>query len=137
MKALQRGAFAGALGVLIGMVGLDPMTAEGRFTFNTITLMGGIPYVVAMIGFFGVAEAFVQLHGLNKPVIKQKIDRIIPHFSDVKLYFWLALRASGIGTIIGALPGTGEILLLFWRMTTPSAQPRIPKCRLARERRKD
>jgi putative tricarboxylic transport membrane protein len=25
----------------------------------------------------------------------------------VKKYFWLAIRASGIGTIIGALPGTG------------------------------
>ncbi len=106
-ESFAKGAFAGALGVLIGMVGLDPMTAEGRFTFGTITLMGGIPYVVAMIGFFGVAEAFVQIHSLNLPVIKQKIDRIIPHFSDVKRYFWLALRASGIGTIIGALPGTG------------------------------
>lgn len=106
-ESFAKGVFAGALGVLIGMVGLDPMTAEGRFTFNTITLMGGIPYVAAMIGFFGVAEALVQLHTLDVPAIKQKIDRIIPRFSDVKKYFWLAIRASGIGTIIGALPGTG------------------------------
>jgi len=60
-----------------------------------------------MIGFFGVAEALVQLHTLNMPAIKQKIDRIIPKVSDIKKYFWLAMRASGIGTIIGALPGTG------------------------------
>ncbi len=106
-ESFAKGAFAGALGVLIGMVGLDPMTAEGRFTFGTITLMGGIPYVAAMIGFFGVAEALVQLHTLDLPAIKQKIDRIIPRLSDVKRYFWLAMRASGIGTIIGALPGTG------------------------------
>ncbi|MFT5043693.1 MAG: putative tricarboxylic transport membrane protein, partial [Porticoccaceae bacterium] len=106
-ESFARGAFAGALGVLIGMVGLDPMTAEGRFTFGSITLMGGIPYVAAMIGFFGVAEAFVQLHNLHQPAIKQKIDRIIPKWSDVKRYFWLAVRSSGIGTIIGALPGTG------------------------------
>lgn len=106
-ESFAKGAFAGALGVLIGMVGLDPMTAEGRFTFGSISLMGGIPYVAAMIGFFGVAEAFVQLQTLDVPAIKQKIDRIIPKLSDVKRYFWIAMRASGIGTIIGALPGTG------------------------------
>ncbi len=106
-ESFAKGAFAGALGVLIGMVGLDPMTAEGRFTFGSINLMGGIHYVVAMIGFFGVAEALVQLHTLDLPAIKQKIDRIVPRWSDVKRYFSLALRASGIGTVIGALPGTG------------------------------
>lgn len=106
-ESFAKGVFAGALGVLIGMVGLDPMTAEGRFTFGSIHLLGGIPYVAAMIGFFGVAEALVQLHTLNMPAIKQKIDRVIPKVSDIKKYFWLAMRASGIGTIIGALPGTG------------------------------
>lgn len=106
-ESFAKGAFAGALGVLIGMVGLDPMTAEGRFTFGSVNMMGGIPYVAAMIGFFGVAEALVQLHTLNTPAIRQKIDRIIPKLSDVKKYFWLAMRSSGIGTIIGALPGTG------------------------------
>lgn len=106
-ESFAKGAFAGALGVLIGMVGLDPMTAEGRFTFGTISLMGGIPYVAAMIGFFGVAEALVQLQTLDVPAIKQKIDRVIPRIADIKRYFWLAIRASGIGTIIGALPGTG------------------------------
>lgn len=128
-ESFAKGAFAGAFGVLIGMVGLDPMTAEGRFTFGTITLMGGIPYVVAMIGFFGVSEAFVQLHGLELPVIKQKIDRIIPRFSDVKRYFWLAMRASGIGTIIGALPGTGgdiAALLAYDDAKRASKNPEVP-----------
>jgi len=102
-----KGVFAGALGVLIGMVGLDPMTAEGRFTYGSVQLMGGIPYIAAMIGFFGVAEALYQLHNLDLPVIRQKISRIIPKWADVKRYFFLAIRSSGIGTIIGALPGTG------------------------------
>ncbi|MFK7856560.1 MAG: tripartite tricarboxylate transporter permease [Granulosicoccus sp.] len=106
-ESFAKGAFAGALGVLISMVGLDPMTAEGRFTFGSVTLMGGIPYIAAMIGFFGVAEALIQLRQIDLPVVKQKIGRIIPRPSSIKKYFWLAMRASGIGTIIGALPGTG------------------------------
>ncbi|MBL4891400.1 MAG: tripartite tricarboxylate transporter permease [Rhizobiaceae bacterium] len=128
-ESFAKGVFAGALGVLIGMVGLDPMTAEGRFTFGSIQMMGGIPYVAAMIGFFGVAEAFVQLHNLNLPAIKQKIDRIIPKFSDVKKYFGLAMRTSGIGTIIGALPGTGgdiAALLAYDHAKRSTVDPEVP-----------
>ncbi len=128
-ESFAKGAFAGALGVLIGMVGLDPMTAEGRFTFGSITLMGGIPYVAAMIGFFGVAEALSQLNNIDLPVIKQKIDRIIPKFSDVTKYFRLALRASGIGTIIGALPGTGgdiAALLAYDDARRSTKNPDVP-----------
>jgi putative tricarboxylic transport membrane protein len=128
-ESFAKGVFAGALGVLIGMVGLDPMTAEGRFTFGSITLMGGIPYVAAMIGFFGVAEALVQLHTLHLPAIKQKIERIIPRASDVKRHFGLALRASGIGTIIGALPGTGgdiAALLAYDHAKRSTKNPEVP-----------
>jgi putative tricarboxylic transport membrane protein len=128
-ESFAKGVFAGALGVLIGMVGLDPMTAEGRFTFGSITLMGGIPYVAAMIGFFGVAEALVQLHTLDLPAIKQKVDRIIPKLSDVKRYFGLALRASGIGTLIGALPGTGgdiAALLAYDHAKQSTKNPEVP-----------
>lgn len=87
-----KGAFAGALGVLIGLVGLDPMTAEGCFTFGTVTLMGGIPHIATMIGFFGVAEALVQLHSLELPAIKQKIDRIVPRMSDLRKYLSAPVR---------------------------------------------
>ncbi|MEM9470909.1 MAG: tripartite tricarboxylate transporter permease [Pseudomonadota bacterium] len=128
-ESFAKGAFAGALGVLIGMVGLDPMTAEGRFTFGSITLMGGIPYVAAMIGFFGVAEALTQLKNLDLPVIRQKIDRIVPKLSDVKRYFRLAVRASGIGTIIGALPGTGgdiAALLAYDDARRTTKNPEVP-----------
>lgn len=106
-ESFAKGAFCGALGVLIGMIGLDPMTAQGRFTFGSINLMGGVPYVVAMIGFFGVGEALYQLEHVGRSRIKQKVSRIVPAWSDVKKYLKVGLRASGIGTIIGALPGTG------------------------------
>jgi len=128
-ESFAKGAFAGALGVLIGMVGLDPMTAEGRFTFGSIRLMGGIPYIVAMIGLFGVAEAFYQIHNLDRPVIRQKISRIIPKWMDLKRYGALALRCSGIGTIIGALPGTGgdiAALLAYDHARRSTEKPQVP-----------
>ncbi|WP_286974744.1 tripartite tricarboxylate transporter permease, partial [Pseudomonas sp.] len=40
--SLAKGVFAAALGVLISMVGMDPVTAQGRFTMGNMQLMGGI-----------------------------------------------------------------------------------------------
>ena len=106
-ESLAKGVFAGALGVTIGMVGLDPMTGEGRFTFGSVTLMGGISYVAAMIGFFGVAEALVQLHQLHAVPVKQQVQKILPAWSTVARFIPLSIRSSIIGVIIGALPGAG------------------------------
>ena len=106
-ESLAKGVFAGALGVLLGMVGLDPMTAEGRFTFGSIQLTGGIPYVAAMIGFFGVAEVLVQLHTLAVKPVKQNVRKILPSWDLLKKYLPLGLRCSSIGVVIGALPGAG------------------------------
>lgn len=105
--SLAKGIFAGAVGVLIGSVGLDPMTAEPRFTFGSLQLTAGISYVAAMIGFFGVAEVLVQLHEMHLKAVKQNVDKIIPPWSLVKKYLPLAARTSGIGVVVGALPGAG------------------------------
>jgi putative tricarboxylic transport membrane protein len=106
-ESLAKGVFAGALGATLGMVGLDPMTAEGRFTFGSVQLSAGVPYVAAMIGLFGIAEVLTQLHLLHVAPVKQNVSRILPSFDLVKKYLPLSLRTSTIGVAIGALPGAG------------------------------
>ena len=106
-ESLAKGIFAGAFGVMVGMVGLDPMTAQPRLTFGTVNMMGGIHFVAAMIGFFGVSEAMVQLLDLDKKIIKQQVDRILPSWDVIRKHLPLAARSGIIGVIIGALPGTG------------------------------
>ena len=105
--SLAKGVFAGALGVLIGMVGLDPMTAEPRLTFGSIQLTAGISYIAAMIGFFGVAEVLVQLHDLKLKAVKQDVSKILPSWTLVLKHLPLSLRTSAIGVVVGALPGAG------------------------------
>lgn len=128
-ESFAKGAFAGALGVMIGMIGLDPMTAETRFTYGSINLMGGVPFVVAMIGFFGVAEALSQLEHIDTKPIKQKVARIVPSWSDVRQYLGLGLKSSGLGTLIGALPGTGgdiAALLAYDQAKRSTKSPEVP-----------
>lgn len=113
-ESLARGIFAAALGAVIGLVGMDPVTATGRFTLGQLELMGGIHYVVVMIGMFGVAEAFFLLHQLDVKPMRQKVDKIIPSLHLVLKFLPLSIRTSIIGVIVGALPGTGgDIAALF------------------------
>jgi putative tricarboxylic transport membrane protein len=128
-ESLAKGVFAGALGVLIGAVGLDPLTAEERFTFGIVELWNGISFIAVMIGLFGVSEALAQLHYLDKAAVKQKVDRIVPHLSSVLRYLPLSLQSSGIGIIIGALPGTGgdiAALMAYDHAKRVTRNPEVP-----------
>ena len=106
-ESTAKGVFCGALGVILGMVGMDPLTAEGRFTFGSVSLLGGIHYVIAMIGLFGVSEALFQLHQVRLKPVKQDVSRIIPPWSILLKYLPMSIRTSFIGVFIGSLPGTG------------------------------
>jgi putative tricarboxylic transport membrane protein len=105
--SLAKGVFAAALGTVIGLVGMDPVTAQGRFTFDQVELMGGIHYVVVMIGLFGVAEAFYQLHSLDVAPVRQQVSKIVPSLAMVLKFLPLSLRTAVIGVLVGALPGVG------------------------------
>lgn len=126
---LSKGVLAGAFGVLIGTVGLDPLTAEERFTFGVVELWNGISPIAVMIGLFGVSEALTQLHHMDKTAIKQKIDRIIPKLSDVKKYLPLSLQTSTIGVVVGSLPGTGgdiAALMAYDHAKRVTKNPEVP-----------
>ncbi len=106
-ESLAKGVVAGCLGLLIGTVGLDPLTAEERFTFGFVGMWNGISFIAVMIGLFGVSEALGQLQHVDTAAVKQKISRIVPSFDAVRKYLPLSLQSSSIGVIIGALPGVG------------------------------
>ncbi|HEX9856741.1 MAG TPA: tripartite tricarboxylate transporter permease, partial [Paracoccaceae bacterium] len=127
--SLVKGIFAGALGIGIGAVGMDPLTIQDRFTFGIPELRGGISFIAVMIGMFGVSEALVQLHNVNTPAMKQKISKIVPSWSTIRKYLPLSLQTSSIGVIIGALPGTGgdiAALLAYDHAKRVTKNPEVP-----------
>jgi putative tricarboxylic transport membrane protein len=134
--SLVKGVFAGALGILIGTVGLDPLTMADRFTFQMPELRGGISFIAVMIGMFGISEALMQLHDVNKAAVKQKISRIVPSWGTVVKYLPLSLQSGSIGVIIGALPGTGgdiAALMAYDHAKRVTPNPEVPFGEGARE----
>lgn len=104
--SLLKAMITAGLGVLVGLVGMDPETGQGRMHFDNGYLLGGINFIIVMIGTFGISEALMQLQTKVQPV-KQQISRITPTWDIIAKNIPLTLRASTIGVIIGALPGTG------------------------------
>jgi putative tricarboxylic transport membrane protein len=128
-ESLIKGVFAGAFGILIGTVGLDPLTMADRFTFEIGELRGGISFVAVMIGMFGISEALIQLHDVNKEAVRQTISRIVPSWNSIAKHLPLSLRTSGIGVVIGALPGTGgdiAALMAYDHAKRTTKDPEVP-----------
>lgn len=110
---IYKGLISGFLGMLVSCVGLDPIHGWARFTFDSTNFMGGISLVPAMIGLFGMAEAFDAIrnpssHDIEKSGAGESIWKSVG-FSFKMLFSRpiLFLRSSIIGTLIGALPGVG------------------------------
>ena len=104
--SMLRSLITAFFGILIGLVGMDPQTGQGRLNFEILYLLGGINFVIVMIGTFGISEALLQLKTKVEPV-KQQITRITPKWDVIKDNMFLTVRSSTIGVIVGALPGTG------------------------------
>jgi putative tricarboxylic transport membrane protein len=128
-ESLVKGIFAGAMGIALGAVGRDPLTFTERFTFGTDALTSGVSFVAIMIGMFGISEGLMQLHTVNTPAVKQKIGRIVPSWASVRRHLPLGLQTSTIGTVIGALPGTGgdiAALIAYDHATRVTKNPEVP-----------
>ncbi|MGE0563531.1 MAG: tripartite tricarboxylate transporter permease [Pseudolabrys sp.] len=116
-RSLIRGMIAGVIGLMLMTVGLDEVTGDQRMTFGTVTFQQGVNLVVAMIGLFAVPHIITSFAayraGLQKPVDDQDARIELPSFALMRRTFGLMLRASGIGTIIGAIPGASGPIAAF------------------------
>lgn len=128
-ESTPRGIYAALIGLFVGTIGLDALTGQQRFTLGNIYLMGGVHYVVVMLGLFGMSEALIQLRDLNIYPVKQKVDRIKPDFKGALKYLPLTIRSSLLGTFVGALPGTGgdiAALMAYDQAKRTTKNPKVP-----------
>jgi len=106
---ILKGLLTAFVGIFIGMIGMDPITGLMRFTFGSKILSGGVNYIAAMIGLFGMKEAFVQLQKSKTFNVDEsyKIKDLFPSKKIIKKIFPAMTWSSAIGYIIGLLPGAG------------------------------
>ncbi len=120
-KSLLRGFIAASLGILIGTVGIEPVSALPRLTFGITPLERGISLIPIGIGMLAFSEILVQLERL---IGRQEAVAVISFSSKaedrrVTLRDYLActrtlLRSSIAGSLVGALPGLGAPVASFF-----------------------
>ncbi|AMA01374.1 tripartite tricarboxylate transporter permease [Corynebacterium glutamicum] len=106
---IVKGLLISAFGLLLGMIGVSPISAEYRFTFGSEYLTDGIGLVAAALGIFGLSE-ILDLVARRSKVANG--DHSIgggwgEGFRDVLRYWGDVLRGSAVGVGVGFLPGVG------------------------------
>lgn len=109
--SILKGLMSGGMGLVIAFVGMDPQTGVVRFSFGILDLMDGINIVTVVVGLFAVAEVIDM--GIKGGAIAHtksadiKGSGVMQGIKDCFINWWLVLRCSIIGNIIGIIPGLG------------------------------
>ena len=117
-RAVLKGLIAAGLGLMVGFVGLDPRTAEHRFTFGLEYLVDGVPMIPVFLGLFGLAE-MMELYASRRERIsagkagQQLTGSTRDGILSVVRYPGIFARSSLIGTVIGMIPGIGGTVASF------------------------
>lgn len=107
-KAPLRAIISGLIGIVIAMIGMDPITGAERFTFGQISLMNGIAVIPIMIGAFALAEVLAQVTEKQADMNAGKnVSLKTLEYKELFKHKWLLFKSSVIGTVIGILPGAG------------------------------
>jgi putative tricarboxylic transport membrane protein len=102
------------LGLTLSMVGIDHLSGFARFTHGRVDLGDGVSFLAVAMGLFGVAEILVNAEQIVvQDVIKPKLSALLPTRDDWKRSWGPILRGSGVGFVIGILPGAAHIISTF------------------------
>ena len=112
--SLVKGLIAGAFGLLLGTIGMDPGAGISRFTFGILGLDNGISFIAVLIGMFAVSQSLINLERhFSHLFYKGKMTGLLPNWNDFKESFGSIVRGSVLGTFIGMLPGAGATASAF------------------------
>ena len=113
-KNAFKGLMMASVGLFVTLIGIDPIEGVQRFTFGNVNLMTGIQLVPALLGAFALSELFEKMAHIDDdtgdtiPFKKRTIKA-----RDLMRHWKTMLKSSIIGTIIGAIPGTGAAISSF------------------------
>jgi putative tricarboxylic transport membrane protein len=103
----------GCLGVALGCIGWDIMAGHPRLTFGIQYLYDQLDPVPVVMGLFGISEVLLNIEKTQKLEIFKNIKNLWPSLRDLRECFWPIMRGSGIGFLLGLLPGGGTVVSTF------------------------
>ncbi len=103
-----KGWISGMIGLMISFVGIEQIYAYQRFTFGNPDLLGGIAFIPAMIGIFGIPQIMMTLKNKTDVLVAETPRKKVPVIKKVIQNWKTILRSGLIGVGVGSIPGVGE-----------------------------
>jgi putative tricarboxylic transport membrane protein len=114
-RSVTKGLLSGAIGLVITIVGPDPIMGVQRFTMGVHQLEGGFPFLPVLIGVFAFAQLMPDVEQIRQgeggqPTLPKHISLAVSHLSvlwDILCRPFMLLWVTFIGIVIGVLPAIG------------------------------
>jgi putative tricarboxylic transport membrane protein len=112
--SMLKGLAMAALGLILGMVGIDQMTGYFRFAYGLVELGDGIGVVPAAVGLFGLAEILATAGRHSPPeVIRPALRDLLPSRQEWRESAMPIGRGTVLGFLVGIIPGSAHIISSF------------------------
>ncbi|MBM9513087.1 tripartite tricarboxylate transporter permease [Desulfogranum marinum] len=118
-ESISRGLLSTCLGMLFATVGMSSITGATRFTFGMPELMSGFTFTPMLIGVLVMPEVIMAIRKRHNPQANLGLT-VSPNPEDNRISWkeyrsvlGTIIKSSGIGTILGSLPGLGSTPAAF------------------------
>jgi len=113
-SSMTKGLMMACIGLLLGMIGLDPIEGTQRFTYGSFKLSDGFEFILVAMGLFGIGEVLVNIEqSIKTEVFQTKIRELWPSREEWRTAAAPIARGSLLGFFVGVLPGGGAIISSF------------------------
>ena len=112
-RSLIAGIMMTVVGLLLAMVGIDPVRGAPRFTFGVPDLYDGIGFIPVVMGLFGIGEILATAEAPVREIVKTNLSRLLPNREEWRRSMGAIARGTGIGFFLGLIPGVGAIIPTF------------------------
>lgn len=118
-----------AIGLALGTVGMEPISAIRRFTFGSVQLSQGIELVPVIMGLYGVAEVLVIAEsGIRRAnIVSVKLHELLPTAQEWRQSAAPIARGSVVGFFTGLIPGPASVLATFISYTLERKISKTPE----------
>jgi TctA family transporter len=112
-NALVKGVIVGLFGLMLAFVGSDPQLGIPRFAGEYLFLWDGVDVITAILALFAIPEMIAlgveggAMSKVSRAAARYSLREIFEGILDVFRHWWLTLRTSIIGAVIGIIPGLG------------------------------
>ena len=126
--SMAKALLMAAVGVVIGLIGLDQINAMPRLTFDRLELVDGIGLIPVVMGLFGVAEILTNIEQqIRRDIVQSRIGSLWPSKEDLKASAGPVARGTVLGFLLGILPGGGAVISSFASYAIEKKLSRTPE----------